>query len=143
MESQTKALITQLSKCESDINKAVQELEKNIKGINEKRRQSGREDIPDPIKLIKRITALEIALSTLKQQCTTISNQRSEIVLKVLSSQCDTVSQVNKMLDMTHDNDPYSSRDDIFDESWETMTRTLQEQKAFVQVGHEESRIAK
>ena len=60
------------------------------------------------------------------------------MAIRVLSSR----KLLLKMLDMTHDNDPYSSRDDIIDESWETMTRTLQEQMAFVQVGDEGSRIA-
>lgn len=60
------------------------------------------------------------------------------MAIRVLSSR----KLLFQMLDMTHDNDPYSSRDDIIDESWETMTRTLQEQMAFVQVGDEGSRIA-
>jgi hypothetical protein len=37
-----------------------------------------------------------------------------------------------KMLERTEDQDPYSSRDEIIDESWESMTRSLEKQMNLV-----------
>lgn len=54
-------------------------------------------ELPDPIKLIKRISALEIALGNLKEDCETIATKRLQVVQKIVASQCQTVSHVKEV----------------------------------------------
>ena len=61
--------------------------------------------VPDPIKLIKRMTALEIALSSLQDECKTVAAKRTQAVQRVIESQCDTVRAV-KDVSESHSNMP-------------------------------------
>jgi hypothetical protein len=53
--------------------------------------------IPDPVKLVRRLTALEIALGNLKQDCQVISTKRNDIVQSVMDAQLKTVTQVQEV----------------------------------------------
>mmetsp|Transcript_73056 Transcript_73056/g.205220 ORF Transcript_73056/g.205220 Transcript_73056/m.205220 type:complete len:148 (+) Transcript_73056:66-509(+) len=143
IEIQARGLTAQLGKAEADINQAAQNLEKAFKAANEQASMSGGQESPDPIKLIRQITALEIAIGNLKEDCATIALKRFEVVQKIVASQCQTVYQVKEILERTENEDPYSSREEIVDESWEAMTRSLEKQMKLVQVAQEGSTAAK
>lgn len=56
-----------------------------------------RQEVPDPIKLVRRLTALEIALGNLKNDCEFISRKRTEIVKSVMETQLENVTQVQEV----------------------------------------------
>jgi hypothetical protein len=129
----------------------------------------------DPIKLIRRMTALEIALSSLQDECAMVASKRNEVVQNVMQHQCQTVRIVKEvrgeemmiiiitigqnieyfwfltgflcclscqLLECTENDDPYSSRDDMVDESWESMTRSLEKQMNLGQVATQQNTLA-
>lgn len=119
MDIQAGGFTARLSKAESDINQAAKNLEKAFHGANSVSRESGyvglamilrlicstvskslhhrEQELPDPIRLVRRITALEIALGNLKKDCEIVSERRSEVVQNVLSMQSDTVARVKEV----------------------------------------------
>eukprot|EP00429_Kryptoperidinium_foliaceum_P051560 CAMPEP_0176124684 /NCGR_PEP_ID=MMETSP0120_2-20121206/62871_1 /TAXON_ID=160619 /ORGANISM="Kryptoperidinium foliaceum, Strain CCMP 1326" /LENGTH=127 /DNA_ID=CAMNT_0017459475 /DNA_START=15 /DNA_END=398 /DNA_ORIENTATION=+ len=117
VDTQGRMLADQLHKAAENIQLAAQNLERVFANANTNLKESGKDELPDPIKLIKRMTALEIALGSLKEESATVARKRSEVVQKVIATQCETVSQVKKLLEQTENEDPYSSRDDIIDEN--------------------------
>ena len=112
------------------------------------------------------MTALEIALSSLQDECAMVAMKRREVVQNVMQQQCQTVRIVKEvsenrkddchhdrpkcqvtwfphgiplllfyqLLECTENDDPYSSRDEMVDESWESMTRSLEKQMILGQV---------
>jgi hypothetical protein len=55
------------------------------------------QEIPDPVKLVRRLTALEIALGSLKNDCEMISTKRTEIVKSVMERQLSNGSQLEQV----------------------------------------------
>jgi hypothetical protein len=55
------------------------------------------EAIPDPIKMVRRLTALEIALGSLKRDCEIISTKRNGMVKSVLENQQRNASRVQQV----------------------------------------------
>jgi hypothetical protein len=53
--------------------------------------------IPDPIKLVRRLTALEIALGHLKEDCEIIARKRKEVVRSVVETQYRNASHVQEV----------------------------------------------
>eukprot|EP00980_Cylindrotheca_fusiformis_P004596 scaffold982_cov139-Cylindrotheca_fusiformis.AAC.9 len=93
MEIEARAWTAQLSKAESEILQASQRLEKVFKEAN---MQSGDQSIPNPVKLVRRLTALEIALSNLKNDCEMISKKRTEMAKSVMEKQLDNASLIEE-----------------------------------------------
>jgi hypothetical protein len=56
--------------------------------------------IPNPVKMIRRLTALELAMGQLRKDCETISKKRKDIVKSVVSKQNDNVENVQKVSEM-------------------------------------------
>ena len=54
-------------------------------------------NIPDPIKLIRRLSALEMALCHLKDDCGAIASRRTLLLRNVMERQNLNVSQVEKV----------------------------------------------
>jgi hypothetical protein len=54
-------------------------------------------DIPDPIKLVRRLTALEMSLGHLKHDCDDITIHRKNLMGLVLEKQNRNLSQVEKV----------------------------------------------
>ncbi|CAJ1960925.1 unnamed protein product [Cylindrotheca closterium] len=101
MEVEARAWTAQLAKAEADILQASQKLEKEFKERNRNSLQNGGQEIPDPIKLVRRLTALELALENLKNDCEFIATKRTEIVKSVMETQVKNVTQVQEMLGLT------------------------------------------
>ena len=55
------------------------------------------QEIPDPIKLVRRLTALELALGNLKNDCEFISTKRTEIVKSVMETQLENIFQAQEV----------------------------------------------
>ncbi|KAL3938951.1 MAG: hypothetical protein SGBAC_006233 [Bacillariaceae sp.] len=101
MEVEARAWAAQLAKTEADILQASQKLEKVFKQANRQSLQNGGQEIPDPIKLVRRLTALELALGSLKSDCEFISKKRTDIVKSVMETQLENVTQVQEMMSLT------------------------------------------
>ena len=86
-----------ISKAEQNISSSCQHLEQTFKDINRDF------DAPCPVKLIRRLTSLEIALSQLKKDCETISSKRRSIVQSVISDQNENVGHFAKVCHMITD----------------------------------------
>lgn len=55
------------------------------------------EPIPDPIKLLRRLAALESSMEKLKVECADFVEQRTELVLSVTSLQIENVSRLQQV----------------------------------------------
>jgi hypothetical protein len=53
--------------------------------------------IPNPVKIVRRLTALEFAIVQLQKDCATIAKKRNDIVLSVVSKQNQNVKTVEKV----------------------------------------------
>ena len=53
--------------------------------------------VPDPIKLVRRLTALEVALGNLKRDCDIIAEKRTMVVKKVLQTQEENLLKVEEV----------------------------------------------
>ena len=89
---------SQLSMAERNISRSSQRLEHAFKDINRDSLQRGSgPHLPSPIKMIRRLTALEIAIRQLKQDCETISERRKNIVHSVLVEQSQNIVNTKKV----------------------------------------------
>eukprot|EP00531_Pseudo-nitzschia_arenysensis_P016552 CAMPEP_0116148254 /NCGR_PEP_ID=MMETSP0329-20121206/18251_1 /TAXON_ID=697910 /ORGANISM="Pseudo-nitzschia arenysensis, Strain B593" /LENGTH=150 /DNA_ID=CAMNT_0003644359 /DNA_START=115 /DNA_END=568 /DNA_ORIENTATION=+ len=86
-----KSRMSQMSRAEQNISSSCQHLEQTFKNIN------CDFDAPCPIKLVRRLTSLEIALSQLKKDCEMISSKRRSIVQSVIADQNENFEHVTKM----------------------------------------------
>lgn len=122
-----KSWTSQLTKAESNISQATQSLEKAFKAASKISVQSGGEEIPDPIKLVRRLTALENALGRLQVDCEAIATKRMGIVNSIIKAQNSNVVQIQEMLDLTESKDPYSCQEDA-DVTWDELKLSLKQQ---------------
>ena len=111
MEDASKSFTAQLILVESEIANATHQLEKiftsgNVSTVmgGTKEQQpsssassSGSPSLVNPIKLIRRLTALEMSLNTLKKDCEMIQNKRTSIVQSTLQLQHENVKNVQKV----------------------------------------------
>ena len=107
MEASSKSFTAQLILAESEIAHATHQLEKVFTNMaaSEEEEISGRSSIAtvrstkqvNPIKLIRRLTALEMSLNTLQTDCEMIQNKRNSIVQTTLQLQHDNVQNVQKV----------------------------------------------
>jgi hypothetical protein len=93
-ESGSRQWTSLMSRSEQNISSSCQRLEHTFEDINHDSRQI---DTPCPIKIIRRLTALEIALGQLKQDCETISAKRKSIVQSVISDQNENMGRTKKV----------------------------------------------
>ena len=80
-----------LSKAESDISFAARRLEQAFKSKNDSA------NIPNPVKMVRRLTALELAMVQLRKDCETIAQKRSDIVSRVIAKQNENVETVESV----------------------------------------------
>ena len=94
----SKPWTSQLSKAEQNISLSSQRLEHAFKDTNHYSLQLGSgPHNPSPIKMIRRLTALEIAIGQLRQDCETISGKRKNIVQSVISDQNQNLANTKKV----------------------------------------------
>ena len=86
-----------MSRAEQNISSSCQDLEHIFQDINRDF------DIPCPIKIVRRLTVLEIALGQLKQDCETISAKRKSIVQSVFEDQDEIVGQTKKVRQLSNE----------------------------------------
>ena len=99
-----------------------------------------REMIPNPVKMIRRLTTLEMALQQLKKDCYQISQKRNNIVESVLKKQNQNVVNVNKLLQATggvnnnnnNNNNNKSTSEVTTDSNWNELTNELQYQHSLL-----------
>ena len=102
---------SQLSKAERDISLSSQRLENAFKeninrndslqqvgNANANANANGPHVVPNPIKMIRRLTALEIAIGQLGQDCETISEKRKNIVQSVIDDQNQNVAKTMQVI---------------------------------------------
>jgi hypothetical protein len=95
---------SQLSKAERDISLSSQRLEnafKENRSHDDSFQQSdgnGPHVLPNPIKMIRRLTALEIAIGQLGQDCEMISEKRKNIVQSVIDDQNEIVAKTMQVI---------------------------------------------
>lgn len=77
--------------CRDDIDECI------LVDANDRFFFSSGEAIPDPIKLVRRLTALEIALGSLKRDCEIISAKRNGMVKSVLENQQQNALRVQQV----------------------------------------------
>eukprot|EP00536_Pseudo-nitzschia_multiseries_P011477 jgi/Psemu1/67909/estExt_Genemark1.C_3930026 len=108
-ESEKVQWVSQLLKAQGYISSSSQKLEHAFKYFNTDFLQaSGESPVPSSIKMIRRLTALEIAIGQLRQDCETISWKRNEIVKSVMTDQQTNVTQTEQISKMSLS--PISSR---------------------------------
>ena len=83
-----------MSGAEHNISSSCQELELVFKDVDRDF------DIPCPVKIIRRLTVLEIALGQLKQDCEIISAKRRSIIQSVFADQSVNVGQTEKVCEI-------------------------------------------
>ena len=89
---------SQLFKAEQNISVSSQKLEHAFKDIDLDSLQSdGKSHVPSPIKMIRRLTALEIAIGQLRQDCETISRKRNHLVQSVIADQNNNITYTKKV----------------------------------------------
>lgn len=80
-----------MARAEQRISSSCQHLEATFKDINRDY------DAPCPVKLVRRLTVLEIALGQLKQDCEMISAKRKSIVESVIADQNANVDHLQEV----------------------------------------------
>mmetsp|Transcript_27563 Transcript_27563/g.60669 ORF Transcript_27563/g.60669 Transcript_27563/m.60669 type:complete len:157 (-) Transcript_27563:730-1200(-) len=99
--SEKRPWTSQLFKAEQNISVSSQKLEHAFKDIDfESLQVDSISHVPSPIKMIRRLTALEIAIGKLRQDCETISRKRNQLVQSVIADQNNNVTYTKKMEDM-------------------------------------------
>jgi hypothetical protein len=58
------------------------------------------ESIPDPIKLLRRLAALESRIGQLRRDCVEVADERQEIALAVTNVQVDNVHMLRQVNDV-------------------------------------------
>mmetsp|Transcript_27296 Transcript_27296/g.51190 ORF Transcript_27296/g.51190 Transcript_27296/m.51190 type:complete len:130 (-) Transcript_27296:28-417(-) len=111
-----------LSKAENDILVACRRLEN---AFNEKREESGEGDaaVPNPIKMVRRLTALEVAMQQLRKDCEKISKKRNTVVQSVIARQAQNVAHVEELFQAARLGDL-----DCEDPNWTELSNDLQHQ---------------
>jgi hypothetical protein len=87
-ETESRLWTSMMSSAEQNISSSCQRLETAFENIN---RNSREHNTPSPIKIIRRLTALEIALGQLKQDCETMSAKRNSLVQSVIADQGENI----------------------------------------------------
>ncbi len=80
-----------MARAEQRISASCQHLEATFKDINHDY------DAPCPVKLVRRLTVLEVALGQLKQDCEMISAKRKSIVESVIADQNANVDHLREV----------------------------------------------
>jgi hypothetical protein len=88
------------------------------------------EGIPDPIKLIRRLSALEISVRHLKRDCEIIARRRGEVVQSVLETQQQNVAKVQEIFGMVTVQEASIDREKQEKEEWEELASQLAEQSS-------------
>jgi hypothetical protein len=97
-----------ISTAERDISLSSQRLEnafKENRNHDDTLQQSGGNGphvVPNPIKMIRRLTALEIAIGQLGQDCEMISEKRKNIVQSVIDDQNQNVAKTMQVIYTIH-----------------------------------------
>ncbi|KAG7356028.1 spindle and kinetochore-associated protein 2 [Nitzschia inconspicua] len=120
-----------LSNAESDISFAARRLENAFKEKNDESIQRGDGPVPNPVKIIRRLTALELAMGQLRKDCETISKKRTNIVKSVLSKQHNNVENIEQLLHDTSmgTSDRHAGRQNTIDErNWGELTSEIKMQ---------------
>jgi len=90
---------SQLTKAEYDISLSSQRLENVFRDVNRDSLQVGNgPHVPSPIKMIRRLTALEIAIGKLGQDCEMISEKRRNIVQSVIADQNQNIAKTIQVI---------------------------------------------
>mmetsp|Transcript_16373 Transcript_16373/g.37896 ORF Transcript_16373/g.37896 Transcript_16373/m.37896 type:complete len:168 (-) Transcript_16373:276-779(-) len=98
-ERRSKSWVSLMSGAEQNISMSCQQLENTFKTIDHDSKQSDdRSNIPNPIKLVRRLTALEMALGQLKQDCEAIFSKRIGVVQFVVADQNEILEHTEKVL---------------------------------------------
>mmetsp|Transcript_7632 Transcript_7632/g.18708 ORF Transcript_7632/g.18708 Transcript_7632/m.18708 type:complete len:142 (+) Transcript_7632:165-590(+) len=121
-ESEEQTQSSLISRAEQNISSSCQHLEQTFKDINRDF------DAPCPVKLIRRLTSLEIALSQLKKDCETISSKRKSIVQSVISDQNENVGHVAKIAPMGNLGSSSEYRQDSMDSNWKELSLEMKVQ---------------
>ena len=85
-----------LSKAESDISFAARRLEQAFKSSSDGS-NSSQNTIPNPVKMVRRLTALEVAMVQLRKDCETIAKKRGDVVARVVAQQNENVETVESV----------------------------------------------
>ncbi|KAG7361166.1 spindle and kinetochore-associated protein 2 [Nitzschia inconspicua] len=121
-----------LSNAESDISFAARRLENAFKEKNDESIQRCSDGpVPNPVKIIRRLTALELAMGQLRKDCETISKKRTNIVKSVLSKQHNNVENIEQLLHDTSigTSDRHASRQNTLDErNWGELSNEIKVQ---------------
>lgn len=90
---------SQLSKAEQSISLSSQRLEHAFREMKNNcvEYNGSISHTRSPIEMVRRLTALEIAISQLKQDCETISEKRDKIVLSVIAAQNENVANTEEV----------------------------------------------
>lgn len=129
-ESGSRPWTSLMSKAELNISSSCQLLEDTFKDINRNSQppDSG-SGSPNPIRIIRRLTALEIVLGQLKQDCETISSKRDNAVRSVIANQNENMGHMNKILPMKDmGSAPEYKRDSIEDTNWNELSLEMKRQ---------------
>ncbi|CAB9519263.1 expressed unknown protein [Seminavis robusta] len=151
-----KALTEELSRAAQIIQNASHRLQKEFAQAPEIQTSEGERPVPDPVKLIRRICALERAIVDLTADCEEIAQTRSKVAPAVIRAQQENASLVwelcqsfPEILSQSAANDTTSSEDateegnasEILEEKstitaeeeseWVTLAHTLEEQAQF------------
>ena len=96
-----------MARAEQSISSSCQHLEAAFKDINQEF------DAPCPVKLVRRLTVLEIALGQLKQDCEKIAAKRKTVLKSVIADQNANVDRLQEVreLDTAMTNDEERSMD--------------------------------
>lgn len=98
--NQKRPWTSQLFKAEQNILLSSRKLERAFREINdESSGDTTRNDlsVPNPMKLIHRLTALEISIGQLRQDCESMSRHRNQVVQSVVSDQNKNILQIKEM----------------------------------------------
>lgn len=97
IEEAARAWALELTRAATDLSCATHRLQAAFVDCSAKSLTSGGEPIPDPIKLLRRLSALEASLLTLRSESQEISKRRSELVPQVVETLSKNVLSIRKI----------------------------------------------
>eukprot|EP00550_Attheya_septentrionalis_P006029 CAMPEP_0198294144 /NCGR_PEP_ID=MMETSP1449-20131203/21042_1 /TAXON_ID=420275 /ORGANISM="Attheya septentrionalis, Strain CCMP2084" /LENGTH=163 /DNA_ID=CAMNT_0043994015 /DNA_START=14 /DNA_END=505 /DNA_ORIENTATION=+ len=126
IEEAARAWSLALTQAGTDLSEASHKIQATFADSSAKLVSSGKEEIPDPIKLLRRIAALESAVVALRKESSEVRQKRNQISVEVTDLLCQNAQAIDQMSRKAKGpHESISRNEEELDHEWDQLARDV------------------
>jgi len=118
----------ELTRAGNDISQAASKLQRVFRDASEKALENGNDPVPDPVKLLRRMAALESRIDQLKRDAVNVAHGRKDLALSITDVQLKNAHLLQKISNGTKDADTGGKEEAILEDNWISLASVIEEQ---------------